>query len=34
MGWSPFGVWCVVLFSTDIASLVLDYAAVMKLLLR
>lgn len=34
LGWSPFGVWCVVLFLTDIASLVLDYAAVVKLLLR
>jgi hypothetical protein len=34
LNWSPFGVWCVVLFLTDIASLVLDYAAVMKLLLR
>jgi hypothetical protein len=34
LAWSPFGVWCVVLFLTDIASLILDYAAVMKLLLR
>ena len=31
---SPFGVWCVLLFLTDLASLVLDYAAVVKLLLR
>jgi hypothetical protein len=29
---SPFGVWCVLLFLTDLASLVLDYAAVAKLL--
>jgi hypothetical protein len=34
MGWSPFGVWCVVLFLTDITSLVLDYAAVIKLLIK
>ena len=34
LGRSPFGIWCVVLFVTDAASLVLDYAAVMKLLLR
>jgi hypothetical protein len=30
--WSAFGVWCVVLCATDIASLVLDYAAVIRLL--
>lgn len=29
---SPFGAWCVLLFLTDLASLVLDYAAVAKLL--
>jgi hypothetical protein len=34
LGWSPLGVWCVVLFLTDVVSLVLDYAAVVKLLLR
>ena len=34
LGWSPFGVWCIVLFFTDLASLLLDYAAVVKLLLR
>lgn len=32
LAWSPFGVWCVLLFVTDLASLVLDYAAVLKLL--
>jgi hypothetical protein len=31
---SPFGVWCVIVFMTDLASLVLDYAAVAKLVLR
>lgn len=34
LAWSPFGVWCVVLFMTDLASLILDYAAVAKLLWR
>jgi hypothetical protein len=34
LAWSPFGVWCVLLFLTDLASLVLDYAAIIKLLLR
>jgi hypothetical protein len=29
---SPFGVWCILLFLTDLASLVLDYASVVKLL--
>ncbi len=29
---SPFGVWCTLLFLTDGVSLVLDYAAVAKLL--
>ena len=31
---SPFGVWCVLLFLTDLASLVLDYASIAKWLLR
>jgi hypothetical protein len=30
--WSPLGVWCAILFVTDAASLVLDYAAVAKML--
>jgi hypothetical protein len=30
--WSPFGVWCATVFLTDAASLLLDYAAVAKLL--
>lgn len=34
LSWSPFGVWCVVLFLTDITSLILDYANLMKFLLR
>ncbi len=34
LAWSPFGVWCVLLFLTDLASLVLDYASVAKWLLR
>lgn len=34
LAWSPFGLWCVMLFLTDSVSLVLDYAAVVKLLLR
>ncbi len=32
--WPPFGVWCVLVFLTDLASLVLDYASVAKWLLR
>src|SRR5665647_823690 len=32
--WSPFGLWCVMLFLTDSVSLVLDYATVVKLVLR
>lgn len=34
LAWSPFGIWCVLLFLTDGVSLALDYAAVAKLLLR
>lgn len=34
LAWSPFGLWCVMLFLTDSVSLVLDYAAVANLLLR
>jgi len=34
LAWSPFGLWCVMLFLTDGVSLVLDYAALAKLLLR
>ena len=29
--WSPFGVWCAILFLTDTSSLVLDYIAIVKL---
>jgi hypothetical protein len=32
LAWSPLGVWCIALFLTDMTSLVLDYAAVTKLL--
>ena len=32
--WSAYGVWCAVLCATDFTSLVLDYASVIKLLVR